>query len=145
GAYAEGWALYAERLAKEQGRFTDPMQDFGRLHNEIWRSIRLVVDTGVHAKQWSREKAITYMIENSPLTEEDATKEIERYIDLPGQALSYKIGMIKILELREKAREELGDKYDIRDFHDVVLKNGAVALPILEELVDAYIAQAKDA
>lgn len=145
GAYTEGWGLYAERLAKEQGRFTDPMQDFGRLHNEIWRSIRLVVDTGIHSKKWSREKAIAYMIENSPVTEVDATKEVERYIDLPGQALSYKIGMIKILELREKAREELGEDFDIRDFHDVVLKNGAVALPILEELVDAYIESNKAA
>jgi len=145
GAYAEGWGLYAERLAKEQGRFTDPMQDFGRLHNEIWRSIRLVVDTGIHSKKWSREKAIAYMIDNSPVTEVDATKEVERYVDLPGQALSYKIGMIKILELREKAREELGDDFDIRDFHDVVLKNGAVALPILEELVDAYIESKKAA
>lgn len=145
GAYAEGWGLYAERLAKEQGRFTDPMQDFGRLHNEIWRSIRLVVDTGIHSKKWSREKAIAYMIDNSPVTEVDATKEVERYVDLPGQALSYKIGMIKILELREKAREELGDEFDIRDFHDVVLKNGAVALPILEELVNAYIESKKAA
>ncbi|MEO1242164.1 MAG: DUF885 domain-containing protein [Pseudomonadota bacterium] len=139
GAYAEGWGLYAERLAKEQGRFTDPMQDFGRLHNEIWRAVRLVVDTGIHSKEWSREEAIAYMLENNPMTEQDAIKEIERYIDLPGQALSYKIGMLKILELREKAQTELGDKFDIRDFHDIVLKNGAVALPILEELVDAYI------
>ena len=145
GAYSEGWGLYAERLAKEQGRFTDPMQDFGRLHNEIWRSIRLVVDTGIHSKKWSREKAIAYMIENSPITEVDATKEVERYVDLPGQALSYKVGMIKILELRTKAREELGEDFDIREFHDVVLKNGAVALPILEELVDAYIESKKAA
>ena len=143
GAYAEGWGLYAERLAKEKGRFTDPMQDFGRLHNEIWRAVRLVVDTGVHSKKWSREKAIAYMIDNTPMTEADATKEVERYIDLPGQALSYKIGMIKILELREKAQTELDDDFDIRDFHDIVLKNGAVALPILEELVDAYIAAKK--
>jgi len=145
GAYAEGWGLYAERLAKEKGRFTDPMQDFGRLHNEIWRAVRLVVDTGVHSKKWSREKAIAYMIDNTPMTEADATKEVERYIDLPGQALSYKIGMIKILELREKAQTELGDDFDIRDYHDIVLKNGAVALPILEELVDAYIAAKKAA
>lgn len=145
GAYAEGWGLYAERLAKEQGRFTDPMQDFGRLHNEIWRAVRLVVDTGVHSKKWSREEAIAYMLENNPMTEQDAIKEIERYIDLPGQALSYKIGMLKILELRDKAQTELGDKFDIRDFHDIVLKNGAVALPILEELVDAYIQRTKAA
>lgn len=141
GAYTEGWGLYSERLAKEQGRFTDPMQDFGRLQNEMLRAARLVVDTGVHSKKWSREKAIKFMLDNNPMTEEDATKEIERYIDLPGQALSYKIGMIKILELREKAKAELGDKFDLRDYHDVVLKNGAVALPILEELVDAYIAE----
>lgn len=143
GAYSEGWGLYSERLAKEQGRFTDPMQDFGRLQNEMLRAARLVVDTGVHSKKWSREKAIKFMLDNNPMTEEDATKEIERYIDLPGQALSYKIGMIKILALREKAKTELGDKFDIRDFHDVVLKNGAVALPILEELIDAYIAEKK--
>ncbi|WP_425408753.1 DUF885 domain-containing protein [Hyphococcus sp.] len=143
GAYSEGWGLYAERLAKEQGRFTDPMQDFGRLQNEMLRAARLVVDTGVHSKKWTREKAIKYMLDNNPMTEAEATKEIERYIDLPAQALSYKIGMIKILELREKAKNELGDDFDIRAFHDVVLKNGAVALPILEELVDAYIARTK--
>ena len=141
GAYTEGWGLYAERLAKEEGRFTDPMQDFGRLQNELLRACRLVVDTGSHAKKWSREKMIKYMTDNNPMTVEDATKEVERYIDLPGQALSYKIGMMKILDLREKAKTELGDKFDIRDFHDAVLKNGAVALPILEELVDAYIAE----
>lgn len=141
GSYSEGWGLYAERLAKEEGHFTDPMQDFGRLQNEMLRAARLVVDTGVHSKKWTREKAIKFMLDNNPMTEEDATKEIERYIDLPGQALSYKIGMMKILELREKAKTELGEDFDIRDFHDVVLKNGAVPLPILEELVDAYIAR----
>ncbi len=143
GAYSEGWGLYAERLAKEQGRFTDPMQDFGRLQNEMLRACRLVVDTGSHSKKWTREKMIKYMLDNNPMTVEDVTKEVERYIDLPGQALSYKVGMIKILDLREKARKELGDDFDIREFHDVVLKNGAVALPILEELVDAYIARKK--
>lgn len=143
GAYSEGWGLYSERLAKEQGRFTDPMQDFGRLQNEMLRAARLVVDTGVHSKKWSREKAIKYMLDNNPMTESEATKEIERYIDMPAQALSYKIGMIKILDLREKAKSELGDDFDIREFHDVVLKNGAVALPILEELIDAYIARKK--
>jgi len=143
GAYTEGWGLYAERLAKEEGRFTDPMQDFGRLQNEMLRACRLVVDTGVHSKKWTREQAIKYMLDNNPMTEADATKEVERYIDMPGQALSYKIGMMKILELREKAKKELGDKFDIRDFHDVVLKNGAVPLPILEDLVAAYIAEKK--
>ncbi|WP_375205891.1 DUF885 domain-containing protein [Hyphococcus sp.] len=145
GAYTEGWGLYAERLAKEEGRFTDPMQDFGRLQNEMLRACRLVVDTGGHAKKWTREQMIDYMLDNNPMTEEDATKEVERYLDMPGQALSYKIGMIKILDLRDKAKKALGDDFDIRDFHDAVLKNGAVALPILEELVDAYIAEKKAA
>lgn len=145
GAYTEGWGLYAERLAKEQGRFTDPMQDFGRLQNEMLRACRLVVDTGSHSKKWTRQQMIDYMLANNPMTKEDATKEVERYIDTPGQALSYKIGMIKILDLREKAKKQLGSKFDIRDFHDVVLKNGAVALPILEELVDDYIAKKKAA
>ena len=143
GAYVEGWGLYAERLAKEQGRFTDPMQDFGRLQNEMLRACRLVVDTGAHAKKWTREQVIEYMTSNNPMTVEDATKETERYIDNPGQALSYKIGMIKILDLREKAKRELGPKFDIRDFHDAVLKNGAVPLPVLENLVDDYIAAKK--
>ena len=145
GAYTEGWGLYAERLAKEEGRFTDPLQDFGRLQNEMLRACRLVVETGAHSKKWSREKMIQYMLDNNPMTEEDAAKEVERYIDFPGQALSYKVGMMKILRLREKAKSELGDKFDIRDFHDVVLKNGAVPLPILEELVDGYIADKKKA
>jgi uncharacterized protein (DUF885 family) len=145
GAYVEGWGLYAERLAKEEGRFTDPMQDFGRLQNEMLRACRLVVDTGAHAKHWTREQMIGYMTANNPMTVEDATKETERYIDNPGQALSYKIGMLKILELREKAKAELGAKFDIRDFHDAVLKNGAVPLPVLEGLVDDYVAAKKKA
>jgi len=145
GAYIEGWGLYAERLAKEQGRFSDPMQDFGRLQNEMLRAARLVVDTGAHAKKWTREQMIEYMLANNPMTVEDATKETERYIDNPGQALSYKIGMLKILELRERAKAELGARFDIREFHDVVLKNGAVALPILEELVDDYVVSKKAA
>lgn len=145
GAYTEGWGLYAERLSKEEGRFTDPMQDFGRLQNEMLRACRLVVDTGGHSKKWTRQQMIDFMTDNNPMTVEDATKEVERYLDLPGQALSYKIGMMKILELREKAKSELGASFDIRDFHDVVLKNGAVPLPILEELVEAYIARKKAA
>jgi len=145
GSYVEGWGLYSERLAKEEGRFTDPMQDFGRLQNEMLRAARLVVDTGAHAKKWTREQMIEYMLANNPMKEEEATKEVERYIDNPGQALSYKIGMIRILDLRERAKRELGPKFDIRDFHDVVLKNGAVSLTILEELVDDYIAARKAA
>jgi uncharacterized protein (DUF885 family) len=143
GSYIEGWGLYAERLGKEQGRFTDPMQDFGRLQNEMLRAARLVVDTGAHAKHWTREQMIEYMLANNPMTEDEATKEVERYIDNPAQALSYKIGMLKILELRERARAELGDRFDIRDFHDVVLKNGAIPLSILEELVADYVAKKK--
>lgn len=145
GAYIEGWALYAEALAKEQGRFTDPMQDFGRLQNEMLRACRLVVDTGSHSKKWTRQQMIDFMMANNPMTLEDAVKEVERYIDNPGQALSYKVGMLKIQALREKARKALGPKFDIRDFHDVVLKNGAVPLTILEELVDGYIASKKAA
>ncbi len=145
GAYIEGWGLYAERLAKEQGRFADPMQDFGRLQNEMLRACRLVVDTGAHSKKWTREQMIKYMLDNNPTTESEATKEVERYIDNPAQALSYKIGMIKIQTLREKAKKALGAEFDIRDFHDTVLKNGAVPLPILEELVDSYIAAKKSA
>lgn len=140
GSYVEGWALYAERLAKEGGRFTDPMQDFGRLQDEMMRAARLVVDTGAHAKKWTREEMTEYLLANTPMTRDFVIKEVERYIDLPGQALSYKIGMIKILELREQAKRELGAKFDIRDFHDTVLKNGAVSLKILEQIVDEYIA-----
>jgi uncharacterized protein (DUF885 family) len=145
GAYAEGWGLYSERLAKEEGRFTDPMMDFGRLQDEMLRAVRLVVDTGAHSRKWTREQMIGYMLANSPMTEEEATKETERYIDNPGQALSYKIGMIRILELRERAKTALGPHFDIREFHDVVLKNGAVPLLLLEQLVDAYIAAKKAA
>ena len=145
GAYIEGWGLYAERLGKEQGRFTDPMQDFGRLQNEMLRAVRLVVDTGAHAKHWTREQVIDYMLANNPMTPAEATKEAERYIDNPAQALSYKIGMLKILELRERAKAALGDRFDIRDFHDVVLKNGAIPLSVLEELVNDYIAKKKAA
>jgi uncharacterized protein (DUF885 family) len=142
GAYIEGWGLYAERLAKEEGRFTDPMQDFGRLDNEMLRAVRLVVDTGGHARKWTREQMIQYMLDNVPTAPDDARKEVERYLDNPGQALSYKVGMLKILALRTHAQEKLGKRFDIRAFHDAVLSNGAVPLPILEQQVDAYIAQA---
>ena len=143
GAFVEGWALYAEGLAKEMGFYADPYEDLGRLQNEIWRAVRLVVDTGLHAKHWTREQAITYFMQNTPLSIGDATTEVERYIARPGQALSYKIGMLKIQELRAKAKSELGDAFDIRAFHDVVLKNGAVPLPILERLIDQHIAAVK--
>ena len=140
GAYTEGWALYAERLAKDMGFYQDPMSDFGRLHDEIWRSARLVIDTGIHAKRWTREQAIDYFRQNTPLSEGDMVTEVERFFVWPGQALGYKVGMMKILELRARAEAALGNAYDIRDFHDVVIGKGAMPLPILEAQVDAYIA-----
>ena len=139
GAYIEGWGLYAEYLAKEMGFYQDPYEDLGRLQNEIWRAVRLVVDTGLHSKRWTREQAIEYFRENTPLSEGDATTEVERYIAWPGQALGYKIGMLKIQELRTEAAEALGDDFDVRAFHDVLLENGAVPLPILERLIADYI------
>ncbi|MCS4308657.1 uncharacterized protein (DUF885 family) [Rheinheimera pacifica] len=142
-AYIEGWGLYTELLPKEIGLYQDPYSDFGRLAMELWRACRLVVDTGIHAKKWSREQAIQYLLDNTPNTQTAVEKAIERYIVMPAQATAYKIGMIKIIELREKAKTELGDKFDIRQFHDVVLKNGAVPLDVLEQLVDEYITATK--
>lgn len=142
-AYTEGWGLYSEYIPKEMGFYEDPYSDFGRLAMELWRAARLVVDTGLHDKKWSREDAINYLLENTPNPEGDCVKAIERYIVMPGQATAYKIGMLKILELRENARAELGNDFDIRAFHDVVLKNGAVPLAILEENVEAWVAQVK--
>ena len=141
GAYGEGWALYAEQLAKEMGFYKDPMRDLGRLQNELWRAVRLVVDTGLHAKRWTRQEAIQYFRDNTPLSEGDIKTEVERYLVVPGQALSYKMGMLKILELRAKARKILADRFDIREFHDAVLGNGALPLPILEQVVNAYISR----
>ena len=141
GAYTEGWALYAERLAREMGFYQDPMRDFGRLQDEIWRSVRLVVDTGIHSKQWTRQQAIDYFTDSTPISEGDIITEVERYFVNPGQALSYKMGMIKIQELRRRAEEALGEKFDIRDFHDVVIGTGALPLPVLEQQVDRFIAE----
>lgn len=138
-AYSEGWGLYSERLPKEFGFYKDPYSDFGRLSMELWRAARLVTDTGLHAKKWSREKGIDYLKKNTPAGDLEIMKGIERYIVMPGQATTYKIGMTKILELREKAKKKLKDKFDIRDFHDVVLKSGALPLNILEEQVDEWI------
>lgn len=140
GAYAEGWGLYAERLGKEMGFYQDPYSEFGRLSTELWRAVRLVTDTGLHAKRWSREQAIEYFRQNSLLSERDIVKEVERYITNPGQATSYKIGELKIEELRAKARAALGDKFDIKDFHAVVLGSGSVPLDVLEDQVNAWIA-----
>ncbi|OCW97664.1 DUF885 family protein [Alishewanella sp. HH-ZS] len=139
-AYIEGWGLYSELLPKEIGLYQDPYSDFGRLAMELWRAARLVVDTGIHAKKWSREQAIQYLVNNTPNPEGDAVKAIERYIVMPGQATAYMVGMIKLLELRELAKTELGERFDIREFHNVVLKNGAVPLDVLEQLVKDYIA-----
>ncbi|MEM1051267.1 MAG: DUF885 domain-containing protein [Pseudomonadota bacterium] len=138
-AYGEGWALYTELLAKEMGGYEDPYSDFGRLSSEIWRAIRLVVDTGIHAKGWSEEEAVQYALENSPNPEAAVRSEIQRYYVLPGQATSYKIGMIRIQELRAKAEEELGEDFDIRGFHDTILGGGSVPLSILETRVDQWI------
>ena len=143
GAYAEGWGLYSEGLGKEMGFYQDPMSEFGMYSTQLWRAVRLVVDSGIHHKRWSREQAIQYFTDNALLSKRDATKEVERYFNWPGQATSYMIGQLKILELRDKARQALGDRFDIRDFHAVVLENGSVPLDVLEELVDAYIADKK--
>ena len=142
-AYSEGWGLYSEYLPKEMGLYADPYSDFGRLAMELWRAARLVVDTGLHEKKWTREKAVEYLMINTPNPESDAIKAIERYIVMPGQATAYKIGMNKILDLREGAKEALGDDFDIRDFHDAILATGPVPLDIMEEQVDAYIADMK--
>ncbi len=142
-AFIEGWGLYSEYLPKEMGFYEDPYSDFGRLAMELWRAGRLVVDTGLHHKQWSREKAIDYLKENTPNPEGDIEKAIERYIVLPGQATAYMVGMIKILELREQARTELGENFDISEFHDVVLAKGSVPLDILEDRIEAYISNKK--
>ncbi|MET3837336.1 uncharacterized protein (DUF885 family) [Brevundimonas sp. UYEF29] len=140
GAYAEGWGLYAEQLGKEMGFYQDPYSDFGRLSTELWRAVRLVTDTGLHAKRWSREQAMDYFRQNSLLSERDIEKEVERYITNPGQATSYKIGELKIEELRDRARTALGDRFDIKDFHAVVLGSGSVPLDVLEDQVDSWIA-----
>jgi uncharacterized protein (DUF885 family) len=144
GAYAEGWGLYAERLGREMGFYRDPYSEFGHLSLELWRAVRLVTDTGLHAKRWSRERAIAYFQANSLLSERDIVKEVERYINDPGQATSYKVGQLRILELRDKAKRALGTRFDIRGFHAVVLENGALPLDVLEEQVDAWIASTKD-
>jgi uncharacterized protein (DUF885 family) len=145
GAYQEGWGLYAEKLGKEAGFYQDPYADFGRLSLEIWRAARLVLDTGIHAKHWSRDQAVQYMRDNTLNSERDIQSEIDRYFTTPGQATSYKVGQLRISELRRKAETALGPKFDIRAFHEAVLAAGAIPLDVLETRVDAYIAQAKTA
>jgi uncharacterized protein (DUF885 family) len=138
-AYGEGWALYAEQLGYDMGLYNDPYDRMGQLTYEMWRAVRLVVDTGMHAKGWSRERAIAYFKENAPKTDQDIVNEIDRYIGAPGQALSYKIGQIKISELRARAAKRLGPKFDLRDFNDTVLSTGSVPLKTLEAHIEAWI------
>ncbi|WP_300543109.1 DUF885 family protein [Maricaulis sp.] len=140
-AFSEGWGLYAENLGKTMGGFTDPYQDFGRLSYEVFRAARLVVDTGIHAMQWSEQDAIDYMVANTPMPEGDIVNEVRRYMVWPGQAVSYKVGMLTILELRQRAMDALGEDFDWGEFHDVVLTNGSIPLTLLEELVDDWIAE----
>jgi uncharacterized protein (DUF885 family) len=140
-AFSEGWALYAERVAWEMGYQEDPYDNLGRLQAELFRAVRLVVDTGIHAKRWTREEAIDYMLENTGIAESDVVSEIERYIVIPGQATSYKVGMMELLRLRDEARQALGDDFDIREFHDVVLQNGDLPLIAVRQQVMKYIAE----
>lgn len=142
-AYSEGWGLYSEKLAKDMGLYTDPARDFGRLQLELHRAIRLVVDSGLHHKRWTREQAIKYVEDNSADAPGGIVKAIERYIIYPGQATAYMVGRLKISELRDKAQKALGSKFDVRGFHDTVLKSGPVPLDVLEEQVDAWIALKK--
>ena len=133
--------MYAEQWAWEIGFQADPYDNLGRLQAELFRAVRLVVDTGIHAKRWTREQAIDYMLANTGMAQSDVIVEIERYIVMPGQATSYKVGMMELLRLRDEAQEALGNRFDIREFHDVVLKDGSLPLTALRELVMAYIAE----
>lgn len=143
GAYGEGWALYTESLGKELGLYNDPYQYLGMLNDEIHRAIRLVVDTGIHSKGWTREQAIQYSLDNEAESEASITSEVERYMAIPGQALSYKIGQLKIIELREKATKELGAKFDIKKFHAIVLESGVMPLALLEKKINTWIQSSK--
>ena len=142
-AYGEGWALYCEKLGKEMGIYKTPYEEFGRETYEMWRAARLVIDTGIHHKGWTREQAIRYLADHTALSEHEVETEVDRYISWPGQALSYKLGEMKIVELRAKAEKELGAKFDLKAFHDAVLAEGSVPLPVLEQRIDAFIAQQK--
>jgi uncharacterized protein (DUF885 family) len=139
-AFTEGWGLYSERLGLEVGFYQDPYRQFGRLTYEMWRACRLVVDTGIHAMGWTRQQAMDFMAENTALSLHEVRTEIDRYISWPGQALAYKIGELKIRELRREAEQALGPRFDIRAFHDAVLENGAIPLGVLETRIRSYIA-----
>jgi len=136
----EGWALYAKRLGKEIGFYQDVYSDYGRLENEMWRAIRLVVDTGVHEKHWSREQMVDFFHRYTAMDEPNVQTEVDRYIAWPGQALAYKLGQLEILRLREKARQKLGDKFDLRAFHDEVVGSGPLPLDVLHSQVETWIA-----
>ncbi|MCW9027885.1 MAG: DUF885 domain-containing protein, partial [Kangiella sp.] len=143
-AYVEGWALYSELVAWEMGMYKgDPYGDLGRLKAELFRAVRLVVDTGLHHKKWTREQAIKYMAEKTGTAQSSVVSEIERYMVWPGQALGYKLGMLNIVEQREKAKEELGEAFDIKEFHDLVLLGGAVPMSVLNDKIDAWIESKK--
>ncbi|WNH53953.1 DUF885 domain-containing protein [Stenotrophomonas oahuensis] len=140
-AYGEGWGLYSEKLGVEMGIYETPYEDFGRLTYEMWRAARLVIDTGVHHKGWTREQALAYLRDHTALSEHEVTTEVDRYISWPGQALSYKLGEIAIVRLRAQAEKDLGDRFDVKAFHDAVLKQGSVPLPVLEQQIQAFIAE----
>ena len=142
-AYSEGWAFYAERLGKEAGFYQDPYSEYGRLENEMWRSVRLVVDTGVHYKRWSRQQMVDFFRQHTAMDEPNIQTEVDRYIAWPGQALAYKLGQMKIIELRQRARDSLGDKFDLRAFHDAVLADGPLPLEVLETRINAWIGSQK--
>ncbi len=139
-AYGEGWGLYTEKLGVEMGIYQTPYEDFGRLTYEMWRAARLVIDTGVHHYGWSREQALAYLRDNTALSEHEVTTEVDRYISWPAQALSYKLGEIEIWKLRRQAESELGDAFELKAFHDFVLQQGSVPLPVLRSQVEGWIA-----
>jgi prolyl oligopeptidase len=142
-AFIEGWGLYAESLGDDMGLYSDPYSKYGQLTYDMWRAVRLVVDTGIHAKHWTRDQAIKYFMDNAPKAELDIVNEVDRYVAWPGQALAYKIGQLKIQELRARAHQQLGTNFDLKAFHDVVLGSGPLPLDILERNVDQWIEEQK--